>query len=261
MLEKKLMINGTEINYKHFIPDRTNPSWSASLPILILHWWWWSSDTWSKVWEMLSSLWNNVYIPDLPGFGKSSIDKVYNIETYSDLVKNLVKALNIDNLVLIWHSNWWRISILLASEQMLNISKLILAWSAWIRHKPSFIQKTFKCIATILKPFSEMPWIKQLRVVFYKLVWWRDYLNCDNKFIKQTFINVLNTDLRDEMKNIRQETSLIWWDKDTYTPLSDWYIMRDLIKGSSLDIIKWARHWIHLTDPERLVKTIINKIW
>jgi pimeloyl-ACP methyl ester carboxylesterase len=130
----------------------------------------------------------------------------------------------------------------------LNLLTLIVKKTIWII--PDFIKKYFK-----LNFFIKM------REYFYRAIWWQDYLNAEkNPFLKQTYLNIISSNLSDEFSKINQNTLLIWWRKDTYTPLSDWIKMKNNIKNSKIIIIDNEKHGIHIKNPESLVNTFLNNI-
>jgi pimeloyl-ACP methyl ester carboxylesterase len=102
---------------------------------------------------------------------------------------------------------------------------------------------------------------KKIRILFYKIIWWHDYLNAEKSpFLKQTYLNMISSDLSEKIKKIQKDTLIIWWELDTYTPLSDWTFMRNNIKNSKMSVLDWETHWIHLKNPDRLVETFLNNI-
>jgi pimeloyl-ACP methyl ester carboxylesterase len=109
-----------------------------------------------------------------------------------------------------------------------------------------------------LAQFEAFKWLRKL---FYRAIWSQDYIQAENKpFLKETYLNMISTDLREELKNIKVPTLLIWWEKDTYTPLSDWEFMAKNIKNSELIVMKDKKHWIHLKSPEELVEVFLDSI-
>ena len=74
----------------------------------------------------------------------------------------------------------------------------------------------------------------------------------------KTFINIINEDLTEYLKNITSETLLIWGEKDQDTPLKDAYKMNNLIKESALIIYPNASHYSYLDYPI-LTNNIINE--
>ncbi len=246
-----------EINYEDFInPENTET-------IVILHWWGWSSQSWLQVWELLLQNGINVIIPDLPGFWKTKLEKVFDLDEYAIVIEEFIKELNLDNIILWWHSNWWAISIKLAKRWKINISRLILNNSAWIRNdkKRNLKRKILKSVVNNFKFLKKFFIFKKLRILFYKAIWWQDYLNAEkNPYLKETYLNMISSDLQDDIKELKNHTLLIWWEKDTYTPRNDWLKMRNSIKNSKLVVLENEKHWIHLTSPEKLVKTFLENI-
>lgn len=257
-----------EIHYEDWL-DESNEN-----TIVILHWWGWSSQSWLKVGELLFQSWFNVIIPDLPWFGKTKIEKVFDLDEYAKVVEKFIKELWLKDIILWWHSNWWAISIKVATRNNVNISRLILNNSAWIRNdkKRSFKRKILNSFTTIIKKIlniipTRKNWdtdngmIKKIRKIFYKAIWWQDYLNTENNpYLKETYLNMIKSDLTEIIPNISQNTLLIRWKYDTYTPFWDWIYMRNNIKNSKIIILENEKHWIHITSPEKLVHTFLNNI-
>ena len=254
MNEIKIKVWKNLVNYKSFINQKFEKNF------LILHGWWGSSDSWVKIWRKISDLWFNVYIPDLPWFGKSELTKVFDIKSYRSLIEAFIDKLSVWPVYLLWHSNWWRISISLETNHKIKIIKLFLVWSAWVKRSLSFKQKLVSLFAKSLKPLKNFPWATKARSLFYRAIWGQDYLNCNDDNIKNTFLNVLESNLELEMTQITTPTELIWWDGDTYTPLKDWRLISALIKKSNLTILPWEKHWIHLHSPDKLFQVIKSKL-
>ena len=253
-MEKILKFKNLEVYYKYFQGSKN--LWN----FLILHGWGGSSDSRMKVAEKLADFGYNVYVPDLPGFGKTKMDKIYTVDEYAKLVENFVIKLNIWPIFLLWHSNGGRISIRITKGKMVQIKKLFLVWSAGIKHKKTIKQRIFEKIAKIFKIFQKFPWYNFFRKIIYKLIWGHDYLSVKDDFTKQTFLNMIDSDQKDEISQIDLPTTLIWWDKDTYTPLQDWKLMHSLIKNSSLIVLKDYKHGIHLQNPSLLFEKITQNL-
>ena len=260
MIEKLLKIDDIKINYKYYFDENNTYN------VLILHWWWWSSDSWITFSKSLFKQWFNVIIPDLPWFWKTEINKVYTLDSYAESIEKFVKKLKINNIILWWHSNGWAISIKLQNRKKVKLERLVLNNSAWIRNdkKRSLKRKILNNFVKIIKNFSIIiPLWKQskLRNIFYKLIWSWDYLKSENNpYLKQTYLNMISYDLTNEIEKININTLLIWWEKDTYTPLSDWQKMKKLIKNSKFIMLENQKHWIHLINPNLLLNTFLNNI-
>ncbi len=258
MKEQIIELWKLKINYKEFW-DKNSNFWD----ILILHWWGGKSDSWVKVSELLSKKWFKVIVPDLPWFWKTEIDKIYTLEDYAKLIEKFIKKLKLENIILWGHSNWGAISITLENRWKIDIERLVLNNSAGIRNdkKRSKKRELFKFIVKNLKFLKKIFIFKKIRILFYKVIWWTDYLNAEKSpHLKHTYLNMISSDLSENIKNIKKDTLLIWWELDTYTPLSDGHFMRNNIKNSRMVVLDNETHWIHLKNPQRLVETFLDNI-
>ncbi len=263
---QEIKVNNTNLSYEFF----ENQNKESDI-ILILHGWQGVSSSWTKAGKLLSENWFHVIIPDIPCASKlTKCSDIYNLDDYAEIIENFIedlkdkyKDLNFDNLILWGHSNWWAISIKLANRKKLKILRLVLNNSAWIRNdkKRSLKRRIFNNLVKPLKKLKNIKWFKKLRELFYKAIWSHDYLQAEkNPNLKQTYLNMISSDLKNEIKNIDNHTLLIWWEKDSYTPVSDGHFMRNNIKNSKLVILDNETHWIHLKNPDRLVKTFLDNI-
>ena len=246
-----------EINYEDWVNEDNIDN------IVILHGWGWSSQSWLNVSELLFQSWFNVIVPDLPGFWKTKLEKVFDLDEYANVIEEFIKELNLKNVILWGHSNWWAISIKIANRNKIPLSRLVLNNSAWIRNdkKRSFKRKILNNIIKPLKVFKKIPWWNKIRELFYRLIWSQDYLSSEkNPYLKQTYLNMINSDLSLEIPKIKENTLLIWWENDTYTPVLDGSFMRKNIKNSKMIVLEDEKHWIHLTSPDKLVNTFLNNI-
>lgn len=259
MQEKIQSLTSTDIHYKTFGRE------AAKDTILILHWWWGKSDSWINVANWLSSQWFFVIVPDLPGFWKTEIPDVFTMDNYRDVVEEFIKKVELDTtwIILIWHSNGWAISAKLSIAENINIKQLFLIGSAGIRNKikTSLKRKIFKAVLFPAQIIRKLPGWEGLRKIFYKAIGWHDYIEAEKKpLLKKTFLNIIDTDLQDVFPKIKQAAILIRWDSDTYTPLSDGKLIQELIPNGKLIVLKWKKHWIHLQNPDVLIKTILKNI-
>ncbi len=252
-MNKKIKLENNTLNYKEY--------WKKNKDIvLLIHWWWWSSDSWTKVWEILEEKGYRVLIPDLPWSTKMELDKVYTLKDIAILVEEFVEKMLFKDFVLWWHSNGWAVSIVLAERQRLYIKKLVLNNSAWIRKdaRRSLKRKVLWKVVKIAKPLKKVKVLNKARTIFYKAIGSHDYLKAEtNPYLKQTYLNMISSDLQIEMKDVRDDTLLIRWKDDSYTPVSDAKKINNLIKGSRLVILDNERHGIHLDSPEKLVEAFL----
>lgn len=192
---------------------------------------------------------------DLPGFGGSDEPREpWNVDAYADFFCRFMEALDIKKATLIGHSYGGRIIIKLAARESIpfEIKNIVLIDSAGIMPKRSFKQKfnirKYKIIKKIVN-------VKIIYALFPELIDdWRsrqgsvDYRNA-SPMMRQCMVMAVNEDLTDLLPKIKQDTLLIWGDKDTATPIGDGKLMEEKIQSSGLAILSGCGHFSFLENP------------
>ncbi len=227
-------------------------------PILLLHGWGNDVETMRPVVGMVKDLGFRVYSIDLPGFGLSDTpDGSWGVDEYSNLVLKLLDELNINRVSLLAHSFGGRIAIKLAASQPARIDKLILVDSAGIKPRRSldyrvkiYSTRLIRKIASVMpEPASKFLYQKLLDKMGS-----RDYRNAGK--LRGTFVKVVNEDLRQYLPSIKSPVLLIWGELDRETPLSDGFLMKNLIPDSQLHVIQGAGHHCFLDNPKIFLKLL-----
>ena len=159
-----------------------------------------------------------------------------------------MSALGIEKATLVGHSYGGRVIIKLAARNTLpfEINRIVLIDSAGVMPKRSFAQKMkvkrYKVLKRILN-------FKFIHFLFPELIdAWKnrqgsaDYRNA-SPMMKQCLVKAVNEDLSELLSDIKQETLLIWGDKDTATPISDAKLMEEKIPNSGLAVIPGTGHF------------------
>jgi pimeloyl-ACP methyl ester carboxylesterase len=192
---------------------------------------------------------------DFPGFGGSDEPREpWNVDAYADFFCKFMQALQIKKATLIGHSYGGRVIIKLANRNNIpfEIEKIVLIDSAGVLPKKTFHQKFKIKKYKILKQFLNL---KIVYFLFPELIDdWRsrqgsaDYRNA-TPMMRQCLVMAVNEDLTELLSGIRQETLLIWGDKDTATPISDAKLMEEKIPNSGLAVIEGTGHFSFLEQP------------
>lgn len=202
-----------------------------------------------------------IYILDYPNFGLSTPIKTnLTIYDYAILVIKLMEIENIKKPTILGHSFGGRIIITMRGYYNTEFKKIILIDSAGIKPKKTLLQKTKQLIYKVLKKLNKVLPKKYRKKYLNKLIsifGSNDYKQLDIN-MQKTFINIVNEDLTKYLKNITEETLIIWGEKDTSTPLKDAITMSKLIKNSGLVTIKNANHFCYLEYPE-YINLILDK--
>ncbi len=230
-------------------------------PVILLHGWLCSLDTMKPIENVLSSNFK-VYNVDLPGFGNSSMpENPFNTDDFGNFLDEFIKKLNIENPILIGHSNGGRTAINYAGRNLGKINKMILIDSAGIKPKRGisyyikiYTYKTLKCILNIF-PKTEM--FDNIRERFLGRFGSSDYKN-SSEVLRKTMSIILNEDQTGILKNIDTPTLLIWGENDDATPVSDAKIMEKNIKDSGLVILKNAGHFSYLDKYQEFTSVITS---
>lgn len=236
----EIQVNGKKINYEVS---------GQGKPIVLLHGWLASLETMAPLARHLEKHFK-VYSIDVIGFGKSELpDKPLNTNDFGDFLKELLGKLEIENPILIGHSNGGRMIINFAGRNLGKINKIVLIDSSGIvpKRKPKYYIKTytFKVLKNIFKILPKTEMVNNLKDRVLGKFGSSDYKNSPD-VLKKTMSIILNEDQKYLMPNIKAPTLLIWGDQDTATPIEDGKTMEKLIPGSGLVTYEGAGHYSYL---------------
>lgn len=224
----------------------------TGIPVLLLHGWNSSYEVYKGIFAALSDRCRLVAV-NFPGCGNSEpMKEPWSLDDYCDFVLKFIKAVGLENPILIGHSHGGRVVMKLAASGMLTPPKIVLLDAAGLIPKKSakqkFRAKSFKAIKRVLT----LPGIKNhsegLLQKARRHYGSADY-NAAPEVLRKTMVSLVNTDLRDIIGNITCPTLLIWGENDTATPLSDAKIIESIIPDAGLCVIKGAGHFAFCEQP------------
>lgn len=190
---------------------------------------------------------------DFPGCGESDMmNKPWTLDDYTAFTKKFADALGLENPIMFGHSHGGRVTLKLAADHTVTPAKIILLDAAGLIPKKSLKQKmrarNFKLIKRVLtsRVVGQRgdALLERARAHYGSA----DY-NAAPPVLRQTLVNLVNTDIRDCLHNITASTLLIWGENDTATPLCDAKIIESLIKDCGLCVIENAGHWSFVERP------------
>ncbi len=220
--------------------------------VLLLHGWGSSTTAFKGIMSSLGSHCRFVAL-DFPGCGKSDImERPWDIDDYANFILKFIKETDLNNPILVGHSNGGRVCIKLAGEGLLSPPKMILIDSAGLIPKKSLKQRMRAFSFIFIKRVLTLPFIKNHSEKLLDSA--RDHFgSADYKsappVLRQTLVKLVNKDLRDILQNILCPTLLIWGENDTATPLADARIMEKKIPDAGLCIIKNTGHFSFCERP------------
>jgi pimeloyl-ACP methyl ester carboxylesterase len=199
-----------------------------------------------------------VYSIDFPGFGQSEPPPTpWGTADYTEIIQQLMHALDIQNPIVIGHSFGGRVAIRLALKE--PIHKLILIDSAGIKPKRR-IDYYFKVYSyKLLKKLAELPILKSYLTntveAFKNKAGSKDYQKASG-IMRSTLIKVVNEDLTALLPKIPVPTLLMWGEHDQATPVSDGQLMEQLIPDAGLVVLKNAGHFCYLEKLDEFLLII-----
>ncbi len=253
MLQKNLIVKNLKINYyQSDILDKNNV-------LVFLHGWGSESTHFSKTLEKCG----NFIAIDLPGFGESDMLKeVWDIKDYADFLKSFLEKLEIKNPILAGHSFGGSIIIKYCAKGG-AAKKIILIASSGIRQRSLKIY-FYIFLAKLGKLFFSIPGLRLMqnraKNKFREFVNAEDFSNLSAGELKETFKNILEEDLQEDLKKIKTNASIIWGDKDITTPIKEGELMHKLIKDSDFFVIKGAGHYVFLDKRDEFNKIFLRSL-
>ena len=190
-----------------------------------------------------------IYIFDYPGFGKTKFpNNDLTIFDYAKVINDFLEDNNINKPIIIGHSFGGRLIILLSSIHKKHFSKIIFMDSAGIKifsFKKTFRKYLYKFLKKLKFLFKDkQKYLQKLLSIFGS----NDFKNINPK-MQKSFINIVNTNLIKYIKDIKDETLIIWGILDQETPYKDALKFNKLIKDSYLIPISNSGHFPYLDYP------------
>lgn len=235
-------INGYNINYEIA---------GEGKPVVLIHGWLTNLETMKPLQNHLCKNFK-VYNLDVIGFGKSDLpNKPLSTEDFANFLNEFLDKLNIENPILIGHSNGGRMIINLAGRNLRKVNKIVLIDSAGIvpKRKPKYYVKvyTFKALKNITKIFPNTEMFRNLRERMLGKFGSSDYKSSP-EVLRKTMSIIVNEDQKHLMSNIKVPTLIIWGEKDDATPLEDGKTMEKLIPDSGLVVYEGKGHFSYLEN-------------
>lgn len=227
--------------------------------ILILHGWGVNGERYSELSDILKKEGFNVFVPDLPGFGKEKLVKAaMAVDDYVLFIKDYIEKKKLNSIIVIAHSFGGRIAIKLASSKNSPVLKLILTGSAGIKPKLSLLVRGMQFIGLSMSElfrFSILRMFKnRFRKLFYFLIGEWDYYNAGD--LRETFKKIIAEELTPCIERIKVPTLLVWGENDKIIHLSDAKKMEKLIPNSKLVVIKNRGHKLPYESPREFMNAI-----
>ena len=223
----------------------------------------------SKMWEPQINFFKDhfrVITPDLPGFGKSNKAKSHNnIQSIAKLLLDCLDEKKIDKFYLLGHSMGGMIVQEMAKISGNKIIKLICYSTGPRGEMPGRFETVDQSRENLKKNGLEITAKNIAKTWFVKgeeAEYFDICIEAGKQLSIETVDNALvafkNWDGVETLKNIKNETLIVWGNKDKSYNLDQVQTLNKNIPNSSLFIFEGCAHNVHLEKPEEFNRTILN---
>ena len=226
-------------------------------PFVFVHGYLGSSKMWTFQKEFFSKDYR-VIIPALPGFGEShNIKSLDSINKMATQIIDLLDQKNIDKFNLIGHSMGGMIVQEITKLIGDRVNKLICFATGSIGEIPGRFETIDETREKLKKDGTEVSFSRVPKKWFVKGDKDKNYFLCKNA-VKDVSLEAADNALlamknwrgKEDLKNIKNETLIIWGDKDTSYNFDQVDTLKKNIKNSRLEIFKNCAHNVHLEQPD-----------
>ena len=238
-------------------------------PLVFVHGYLGSSEMWNFQKEFFSKHYR-VIIPALPGFGEShNVKSLDSINKMARQVIDLLDQKNIDKFNLIGHSMGGMIVQEITKLIGDKVNKLVCFATGSIGEIPGRFETIDETREKLKKDGIEFSFSRVPKKWFVKGDKDKNYYLCKNA-VKDVSLEAADNALlamknwrgKEDLKNIKNETLIIWGDKDTSYNFDQVDTLKKNIKNSRLEIFKDCAHNVHLEQPDQfnnLVQKFISE--
>jgi len=232
-------------------------------PLVLVHGFLGSSKMWKPQIDFFKYQFR-VITPDLPGFGRSNKAKSHNsIQSIANLLLDCLEEKKIDKFHLLGHSMGGMIVQEMAKKSGGKISKLVCYSTGPRGEMPGRFETVDQSRENIKKNGLEVT-AKNIAQTWFVLGEKAKYFDLCLEAGKQTSIEaadnaliaIKNWDGVKNLQDIKNNTLIIWGDKDKSYNLGQVQTLEKNISDSNLVIFKGCAHNVHLEQPDQFNHTI-----
>ena len=232
-------------------------------PLVLVHGFLGSSKMWKPQIDFFKYHFR-VITPDLPGFGRSNKAKSHNsIQSIANLLLDCLEEKKIDKFNLLGHSMGGMIVQEMAKKNGGKISKLVCYSTGPRGEMPGRFETVDQSRENIKKNGLEVT-AKNIAQTWFVLGEKAKYFDLCLEAGKQTSIEAADNALIaiknwhgvKNLQDIKNNTLIIWGDKDKSYNLKQVQTLEKNISDSNLVIFKGCAHNVHLEQPDQFNHTI-----
>lgn len=226
--------------------------------IFFLHGWGGDKNSFGIIKNKIQKYDRNAVFVSFSGFGKTAEPlEPYTLDDYvCELLDTIIYFARGKSVDIVCHSFGARVALLLAYKYPFIVNKIMMVDGAGLKPR-----RTIRYIVNVYRYKRLKRKVAKNKISANAL---SNFGSADYKSLscvmKQTFVNIVNRDLKKEAKKIKTQIMLFWGEKDTETPLNMAKKYKKLLKNSSLIIAKQAGHFSYLDDFDLFFNSFKNFI-
>lgn len=223
---------------------------TAYVDLYIVHGWTYTVEPWKATLRILAKNGIRVKMLNVPGLTSPS-KKIFTVEDYVKWADREIP----DGAIVLGHSNGGRILLNLCATKPDKLKYLILMDAAGI-YEPSTKKRLVEKVAKIGRPLKNIPLVDK---AFHKVTGTTDYSHAPEN-MKQTLVNMLESDKSLNFSKVKTPTYILWGKKDTTTPPRQATLMYEKLPNAEL---KFYANWTHapyISNPEGLARALTTLV-
>ena len=240
----------------------------SGFPLVLVHGYLGSSEMWCNQRDYFSKS-CRVISPALPGFGESSSAQSLNsINQMAQFVINIIEEKKIQKFNLLGHSMGGMIVQEISKIIGDRVNKLICFATGSIGEIPGRFETIDETRKKLKEDGAEISFSRVPKKWFVKGDKDKNYYLCENavknvslETADNALIAMKNWSGKDNLKNIKNDTLIVWGDKDTSYNFEQVDTLNKNIKNSRLEIFENCSRNVHLEQVEKfniLIKDFVN---
>ncbi len=229
--------------------------------IFILHGWsvrldGGNREKWQVFLDELASFGLEPIFLNIPGLS-APLNEVWNLSNFVSWLDDELSDYTTDSqqVILLGHSFGGQLVSKYTAVYQDKVERLILLDSAGIRDMAfkAVVKRTAFLFLAKLGGFLSNS--ERLRNLIYRIARESDYKNAP-PLLRRTMSKILDDEVKNDFMKITCPTQIIWGEFDKVTPVKQAYLINRLVKNSSLQFIKDARHSPQFTHPKEVAKVV-----
>lgn len=214
-------------------------------PVVLLHGLWNSSGLWQPAMEHLSAHYQ-IYAPDLPAHGKTPPRLPWKLREVAALLASWMRSLALPPATVIGHSMGGALAIMLAAAEPEMVHRLALVNAAGLPMQQPFLQALVRTGMNFTNSQTAR---------------YNTRYSSPNRLqalaIWQATHEVLNCDVRPDLKAIRCPTLIVWGMRDPLLPVRSAVALQRAIPSAELALLPNVRHQVPRQAPT-ILHTILD---